>query len=158
MTSDRARISIRLASDPLETEAAYRLLTQPDAGAVVVFAGTVRDHSADIEGVSAIRYEAYEALAIPRLEAIAARIAEGFQEIRSIVLWHRIGEVPLGEASVIVGVSAGHRDAAFAAARYGIDAIKEAVPIWKLELAASGAHWSESTSPLSDPSEVPYNV
>jgi molybdopterin synthase catalytic subunit len=155
---DREDISIRLTSDPLEADGAYRLLSRPDAGAIVVFAGTVRDHSEGIEGVSAIRYEAYEALAVPRLEAIATRMCEGFEQIRALVLWHRIGEVPLGEASVIVGVSAGHREAAFAAARYGIDTIKEAVPIWKLELASSGAYWSESANPLGDPSEVPNRV
>jgi len=151
-------ISIRLTSDPLAVDVAYGLLTRPDAGAIVVFAGTVRDHSEGLEGVAAIRYEAYEALAVARLEEIAARMVAGFAEIRALVLWHRVGEVPLGEASVVVGVSAGHRDAAFAAARYGIDTVKEAVPIWKLELASTGAHWSTSAAPLGDPSEVPGRV
>lgn len=154
MRSHDDQTSIRLTEDPLGVAEAYRLLTRPDAGAVVVFAGTVRDHSDELTDVGAIRYEAYEALALPRLGAIAAEMLGGFDQIRSVVCWHRIGEVPLGDASVIVGASAGHRDQAFAAARYGIDTIKEAVPIWKLELATSGAHWSGSATPLGDPSGV----
>ncbi len=109
-------------------------------GGVVVFTGTARDHSVGRAGVTKLEYEAYEEQVVPRLDQIAAAARSQWTDLGRIVLLHRIGEVPLTEAAVVVAVSAPHRAAAFEAARFGIDTLKETVPIWKRE------DWSEGTS------------
>lgn len=141
---------LELTNSAILFDAAYDFLGREDAGGIVVFSGTVRTYSSDMEHVSAIRYEAYLDLVAERFSEIAATIEEAFEEIRSVVLIHRVGEVPVGEASVLVGCSAGHRDAAFAASRYGIDTIKVAAPIWKQEIGASGTQWSSAATPMQD--------
>jgi molybdopterin synthase catalytic subunit len=141
---------LELTESPIVFDAAYNFLGRQDAGGIVVFSGTVRTYSYEMEHVSAIRYEAYLDLVAERFSEIANTIEETFEEIRSIVLIHRIGEVPVGASSVLVGCSAGHRDAAFAASRYGIDTIKVAVPIWKQEIGTSGAQWSSAATPMQD--------
>ncbi len=106
----------------------------------MVFTGTARDHSVGRDGVTRLEYEAYEEQVVPRLDEIAAAARRHWPDLGRIVLLHRIGEVPLTEAAVVVAVSAPHRAAAFDAARFGIDTLKETVPIWKRE------DWSEGTS------------
>lgn len=106
----------------------------------MVFTGTARDHSVGRDGVTRLEYEAYEEQVVPRLDEIAAAARRRWPDLGRIVLLHRIGEVPLTEAAVVVAVSAPHRAAAFDAARFGIDTLKETVPIWKRE------DWSEGTS------------
>lgn len=118
--------------------------TLTTTGAVVVFSGTVRDHAPGYEAVTAITYEAYESEALKRLAAIATRAREVWIEIDRIALWHRIGRVALGEASVHVVVSAPHRGQAFCAAEFCIDVLKASVPVWKLEHAANGTGWAET--------------
>ncbi|WP_298208522.1 molybdenum cofactor biosynthesis protein MoaE [Ferrimicrobium sp.] len=141
---------LELTEDPLDVASAYDFLNRTDAGGVVLFSGTVRTYSSEMDQVSAIHYEAYLDLVADRLGEIAATIEETFEEIRALVLVHRLGEVPAGAASVLVGCGAGHRDAAFGASRYGIDTIKVAVPIWKQEINQQGAQWSGSATPLQD--------
>jgi molybdopterin synthase catalytic subunit len=141
---------LELTESPILFDTAYDFLSREDAGGIVVFSGTVRTYSSEMENVSAIRYEAYLDLAAERFSEIATTIEQTFEEIRSVVLIHRVGEVPVGAASVLVGCSAGHRDAAFAASRYGIDIIKVAVPIWKQEVGASATQWSSAATPMQD--------
>ncbi len=112
----------------------------PSCGGVVVFTGTARDHSVGRDGVTRLEYEAYEEQVVPKLDEIAVAARNRWADLGRIVLLHRIGEVPLTEAAVVVAVSAPHRVAAFEAARFGIDTLKETVPIWKRE------DWSEGTS------------
>ena len=112
----------------------------PSCGAVVVFTGTARDHSVGRDGVTKLEYEAYEEQVVPRLDEIADAARQRWPELGRMVLLHRIGEVPLTEAAVVVVASAPHRGAAFEAARFGIDTLKATVPIWKRE------DWSEGTS------------
>ncbi len=129
-----------LSDQRLPAALAAEWVVQPTCGGVVVFTGTARDHSVGRDGVTRLEYEAYEEQVVPRLDEIAAAARRHWPDLGRIVLLHRIGEVPLTEAAVVVAVSAPHRGAAFDAARFGIDTLKETVPIWKRE------DWSEGTS------------
>jgi molybdopterin synthase catalytic subunit len=120
----------------------YEWAVRPDCGAVVVFSGTVRDHAEGRSGVVQLTYEAYEEHVVPRLEAIAAEIREQWPMTGRIALVHRIGPLALTESSVVVAVSAPHRGEAFDAARFGIDTLKDTVPIWKQETWAGGVDWA----------------
>jgi molybdopterin synthase catalytic subunit len=123
---------------------------RPSCGAVVLFSGTSRDHSPGRIGVTTLEYEAYEEQVVPRLAAIAEAARARWPELGRLVLLHRVGEVPVGESSVVVVASAPHRDAAFAAARYGIDTLKATVPIWKREVWEGGADWTLDATPVED--------
>lgn len=110
------------------------------AGAYASFEGWVRDVN-DGRPVSALTYEAYQALAEREGETILAEAMQRFAIIEAVAV-HRVGRLQLGELAVWVGVSAGHRDAAFAACRWIIDEVKSRVPIWKHEHYADGdAGW-----------------
>ena len=140
---------LALTPGELPVAAAYDWAVRPDCGAVVLFSGTVRDHAPDRPGVSRLTYEAYESQVEPRLAAVAAEIRRRWPTVGRIVLWHRVGELAVGESSVIVAVSSPHRDEAFVAARFGIDAIKASAPIWKREQWDGGDDWSlAATEPI----------
>lgn len=135
----------------LPLAAAASWVVRPACGAVVSFAGTSRDHSGgDRTGVTVLEYEAYDAQVVPRLAAVAAELRRRWPVVGRVALLHRVGEVRVGEASVVVAVSAPHRGEAFAAARFGIDAVKATVPIWKKEVWSSGAAWALDAHPIAD--------
>lgn len=133
---------IELCSADLPVEAARRWVTRPDCGAVVVFTGVVRDHSDDLDGVTGLTYEAYDEMARARLSEVAEVAAERWPQLGRVALLHRVGEVALGEPTVVVAASAPHREEAFAAARFCIDTLKETVPIWKQEHSEQGSRWA----------------
>jgi molybdopterin synthase catalytic subunit len=133
---------LALTTTPLPVAEIYEWCVQPDCGAVVLFSGTVRDHAEGRAGVVHLTYEAYEEQVAPRLAAIAAEIRRRWPATGRIALVHRIGQLGLGESSVVVAVSAPHRGEAFEAARYGIDTLKATVPIWKQETWADGEDWA----------------
>jgi len=131
---------VRVADAPLEPGDALRFVAHPSAGGMVLFAGTVRDHSAAGE-VSALDYEAWEERAEARLRAIGEEMMVRWPLCR-VALLHRTGRLAIGEVSVLVSCSAPHRAEAFEAARHGIERIKADAPIWKKERLASGeARW-----------------
>lgn len=125
-------------------------VVRPSCGAVVLFSGTSRDHSPGRSGVTTLEYEAYDEQVVARLGAIAAAARQRWPELGRLVLLHRVGEVPVGESSVLVVASAPHREAAFAAARFGIDTLKATVPIWKREVWADGADWALDATPVDE--------
>jgi molybdopterin synthase catalytic subunit len=129
-------------------------VVRPDCGAVVVFSGTARDHSDGRPDVSRLEYEAYEEQVVPRLAAIADAARQRWPELGRIALLHRIGEVPVGESAVVVAVSAPHRDAAFEAAKFGIDTLKATVPIWKREDWRGGSSWGLEPQHLVEVDEL----
>ena len=111
-------------------------------GGTVVFLGTVR-RSAEDGDVEAIEYSAYREMASPELERIVAEALAQWPGAR-IVLQHRLGVVPAGEASLVIATSAPHRGDAYAASRFVIEETKRRAPIWKKERLASGkARWVE---------------
>lgn len=126
-----------LADGPVDVARLGRELASRSAGACVTFEGWVRDRN---EGKAVLRlaYQAYPALALAEGERILVQARERFA-IEHVVCVHRVGELEIGELAVWVGVSAAHRDAAFAACRHVIDEIKARVPIWKNEFYRDGA-------------------
>ena len=124
--------------DPRELEAA---VTHPGAGAICTFTGIVRDTSRG-RTVTHLEYEAFAEMATGQMRKIADEIADRWPETR-VAMAHRTGRLEIGEASVVVSVSAPHRAEAIAACKWGIDRLKESVPIWKKEHAADGTYWIE---------------
>jgi molybdopterin synthase catalytic subunit len=131
---------------------------RPHCGAVVTFTGRTRDNSSssgpggvpDRTGVSVLEYEVYDEQVVPRLEAVVAELRRRWPVVGRVALLHRVGEVRVGQPSVVVAVSAPHRDEAFAAARFGIDTLKATVPIWKREVWSGGAAWGLDAHPIDD--------
>src|SRR5436190_14008626 len=108
-------------------------------GALVTFVGRARNNADDGREVLELEYEAYGPMAERVLEEIAAEAAERWNASVGVV--HRVGLVPIGEAAVLIVCAAAHRDAAYQASRYVIEAIKERLPIWKRERFADGSEW-----------------
>jgi molybdopterin synthase catalytic subunit len=134
------RSLIHVGPGPLDTQRALEFVTDPAAGGTCVFVGTVRDHS-DAGSVSGLEYEAWDELVLKRLDEIASELFERWPACR-VALMHRTGTLAIGEASVVVAVSAPHRAEAFEACRHGIERLKADAPIWKKESLLSGeSHW-----------------
>ena len=126
--------------DPLSVDEALAAVGDPGAGGTCVFVGTVRDHS-DAGDVTGLRYEAWDELAVTRLQELAIELAEKWP-VKKVAILHRTGDLGIGEASVVIACSAPHRADAFEACRHAIERLKEDVPIWKKEELATGeAHW-----------------
>jgi molybdopterin synthase catalytic subunit len=132
----------------------YDWAVHPSCGAVVVFSGTVRDHAEGRTDVTHLTYEAYEDKAVQRMADIVAEARRQWPTIVRIAMLHRVGRLGLGESSVVVAVSSPHRPEAFEAARYCIDALKVAVPIWKQEEWSDGSDWGTGSHDISS---IPTN-
>jgi molybdopterin synthase catalytic subunit len=139
---------VALTDEPLPGDTAAAWATVPGAGAVVTFAGVVRDHAEGRAGVEAMTYEAYEEPALRAMVEIVTELRTRWPDVERVALLHRTGELALSEASVLVVVSSPHRKAAFAAAEYAIDTLKESVPIWKQEHWAGGSDWAVEQHPI----------
>lgn len=146
-----------LGSDPLPVAAAYEWAVLPRCGAVVLFSGTVRDHAEGRHDVQSLVYEAYEEQVVPAFAEIAAEVRRRWPDTGRVALLHRVGELGLGESSVVVVVSAPHRAEAFEAGRYAIDALKQVAPIWKHERWAGGSDWGTGARPVTDARSVGAN-
>jgi molybdopterin synthase catalytic subunit len=130
-----------LTRQPIDTRAIVQRLQRGGDGAVVVFEGVVRDNSAG-RATRYLDYECYEPMAVKVMAAIGHEIAAGLA-ISRIGMVHRLGRLEIGEASVVIVVTAPHRQAAFEAALEGINRLKRQVPIWKKEHFADGEVWVE---------------
>ena len=140
MTPVSDRLLVRITSEPLSADEALAFIADPEAGGTCVFVGTVRDHSNGGE-VTGLRYEAWDELAVTRLEEIAGEMFDTWP-VRKVAILHRTGDLGIGEASVVVACSAPHRGEAFDACRHGIERLKADVPIWKKESLVTGdARW-----------------
>jgi molybdopterin synthase catalytic subunit len=139
---------IALSAEALDPEALVRSVRTDAHGAVVTFLGTTRETSPDDpRPVEALDYEAYDAMALAEMRAIASEVRERFGEL-GIAMVHRTGRVALGEPSVAVVVAAPHRGTAFDACRHAIDALKSRVPVWKREqYRDGGTAWIANTPP-----------
>jgi molybdopterin synthase catalytic subunit len=125
-------LMIKIIHTPIDIDEVLQSVKSRDAGAIDIFIGTTRNHSNGKEVLS-LEYEAYEPMAIKLMDAIVEEARRRWT-ISCISIVHRVGKVGIGEASVIVAVSAAHRREAFEACRYVIDALKRDVPIWKKEV------------------------
>ncbi len=134
---------VAISSDTIDVSALIEYVTEPGAGAVVTFAGVVRDNNLGRQ-VDYLEYEAYSEMAEAKLLQVIGEAREKWPKIRRVAAVHRVGHLRLGETAALIAVGAPHRDdGAFQAARYAIGRIKEIVPIWKKEGWSEGAEWLE---------------
>jgi len=131
--------AFRLSAEPLSLEAVVDEVRSDAAGAIATFVGTTRVRSRD-RTVVHLDYEAYEEMAEQVMAQIAAELT-GRYALCAIAIHHRTGRVEIGEASVVVAVSAPHRQDALAACKDAIDTLKERVPLWKKEVYEGGEEW-----------------
>jgi molybdopterin synthase catalytic subunit/molybdopterin converting factor small subunit len=131
-----------LVDGPVDSGRAVAAVSGPDRGAVVVFLGTVRDHHAG-RPVAKLTYSAYRPMALEGLRRIVTDLEASAPGLRAAIV-HRLGEVPIGEPSVVIAVSSPHRAAAYEASRTALERLKSEIPIWKREHYADGeAAWRE---------------
>ncbi|HEY0388962.1 MAG TPA: molybdenum cofactor biosynthesis protein MoaE [Gaiellales bacterium] len=124
---------------PLDLGTVVDQVRDPAAGAIATFIGTTRDHNRGRDVVH-LEYDAYPEMAEAEMAKIAAQVIER-HDVARVAMAHRTGHVPIGEASVIIAVSAAHRGAAMDACREAIDTLKQTVPVWKKEVFAGGEEW-----------------
>lgn len=139
----------RVTDKPINLQELVDCVTDPEAGAIATFIGTTRNNN---EGrkVTALDYEAYPEMAEKELTRLGEEARRKWQICRMAIV-HRVGPVQITEPSVMIAVSAAHREAAFAACRFAIEEIKKTVPIWKKEVYEGGEIWigTQSGQPLS---------
>ncbi|WDQ19314.1 molybdenum cofactor biosynthesis protein MoaE [Rhodopirellula sp. P2] len=152
-------VNIRLTNEPLEpmvqaTSGEEPWLSHPDAGAILWFHGVTRrktkqgDHETITKELS---YTAHREMAVKQLNELASNAVQEFG-LHRVVIWHRLGTVPIGQASVIVGCSSAHRVASLDAVAAIMDRLKQDVPIWKQEHFESGeCHWIHPSPTTDDP-------
>lgn len=128
-----------VTEDELDRRKVEALVAGPDAGALVTFAGTVRDNARGLD-VTALDYEAYPSAAEKMLARVGAEVADQWPEVR-IAMSHRTGYLLPGVASVVIACASPHRENAYAASAFAISRIKEIVPIWKKEFYEDGSTW-----------------
>lgn len=138
--------------DPRAVEAFVR---RPGAGAVVTFHGVTRDHT-DGRPIEWLEYEAFDEMALPALRVLVDAVAQRWPGATAAVV-HRTGRVVIGQASVVIAVSAPHRAEAFEACRWVIDTLKTSVPIWKKDVWAGGgaSAWVAGTAMGAVPEPPP---
>lgn len=134
-----SRLSCRITQDPIRLDELTAFVADPGAGAMATFVGTTRDTN---EGRRVVRleYECYPGMAEKEMAKIGQEVLERWP-VKKVAMLHRLGRVDIGEASVAIAVSSGHRHAAFEACHYAINQLKETVPIWKKELYEGGEVW-----------------
>jgi len=140
---------VAVTSEPLDSNALAALVDAKGDGAVVTFAGLVRDHNQGRQ-VQFLEYEAYEPLAIRALQRIVDEARDLWPGAR-IAVHHRLGRLEIGEASIVIAAASAHRADAFAACRYTIERVKQIVPIWKREHFNGGDVWLEGAT--ADPDD-----
>ena len=124
---------------PLDVAEVLAALGDPGAGGLTLFVGTVRDHDdhgGESEAVTGLEYSAHPT-ALQRLAEVCDSVAQKY-DVRGVAAVHRVGELAIGDAAVVVATSAEHRGDAFEASRALIDDLKATVPIWKHQLFADG--------------------
>ncbi len=138
---------IEITYEALDSGAISAKVTQPTDGAIVTFIGVTRNHTGD-RNVLYLEYEAYR----PMADNMLAKVAEEMKAkwpVGEVAIFHRLGRLEIGEASLVVAVAASHRKEAFEACQYSIDRIKQIVPIWKKEFFEGGEVWVGSQEDAS---------
>ncbi len=129
----------KITSQKIKIEEAIKKVSGKEAGALVTFIGTVRKASRGRD-IKHLEHEAYNEMALKEIRKIAEVIKERWN-IRKLAIVHRTGKLNLGEASILIAVSAPHRKEAYQASKYAIEKLKESTPIWKKEAWGSGEEW-----------------
>jgi MoaE-MoaD fusion protein len=133
--------AVRIVREPINAQAVLAQLKQPADGAAIIFDGVVRNNTRGRRTLY-LDYEAYEAMALTQMEALAAEARTRFG-VRAVSIIHRLGRLQIGETSVLIVVASAHRGAAFDACRWIIDTLKKTVPIWKKEYFEDGVVWAD---------------
>jgi MoaE-MoaD fusion protein len=143
-----------LTRDRLAVDALLAEVAAPECGGTAVFLGTVRAGPAE-RGVTAIEYSGYEEMVEAEFAQLVADARARWPEAR-IAVRHRLGTIPVGEASIVIAAAAPHRAQAFDACRFVIEAVKQRIPVWKKELRSDGSTvWVDpSGRPTAKPSHV----
>jgi molybdopterin synthase catalytic subunit/molybdopterin converting factor small subunit len=131
--------AFRVTEEPLSLEAVVAEVADERAGGIATFTGTVRRQSRGRE-VTHLEYESYAEMAEDVMAKLAAEL-ESRYDLCAVAVHHRVGRVEIGEASVVIAVSAPHRQDALAACKDAIDTLKETVPLWKKEVYEGGEEW-----------------
>ncbi len=137
---------LHITNDVLDLNDLVQQVTLPTTGAVAVFTGVVRGNTRRGEPHETVRleYEAYAPMAEAKMAQVAGEIRERWPAVEGIAIVQRIGPLDPGTPTVLIACSAAHRDTGcFEAARYGIDRLKEIVPVWKKEIMPDGSNWVE---------------
>jgi molybdopterin synthase catalytic subunit len=128
---------------PIDLNALQKFVTTDYDGSVVFFIGTVRGKTGP-EETTRLEYESYQAMALAKMRQVADEMREKFPDVHGVALHQRLGQMEMREPTIAVVCSASHRGSgAFEAARYGIDRIKQIVPVWKKETRPDGSSWIE---------------
>jgi molybdopterin synthase catalytic subunit len=147
-------MSATVTRDPIDAAALLESVPGASDGAVLLFLGVVRDHNQG-RAVSALEYEAYDAMAAAELERIVAEARERWA-VGDIAAVHRVGALEVGEASVAIAVASPHREEAYAASRYVIEELKRRLPVWKREGYVDGERaWVPGHDPAAVAGEGP---
>src|SRR5579859_4395229 len=137
----------RVAGEPIDLNTLTKAITGPATGAVCLFSGAVRGEtnaSGELIRTARLEYEAYEPMALAKMKQVAAEIRERWPLVQGIAIVQRVGHLEIGEPTVLIACASAHRDqGCFEAARYGIDRLKEIVPVWKKEIRPDGTEWVE---------------
>lgn len=136
---------VKITESQLSIEEATKQVTSPSSGAISTFIGTTRDN---FNGKKVVRleYEAYTGMAEQELRKICKEVREKWSSIEHIAVYHRLGLVPITEASVIIAVSSPHRRESLEAVHFAIDTLKAKVPIWKKEVyEGDEPQWKENS-------------
>jgi len=145
-SSEEHRTLFKIVEDAINLDELVNQISQPATGAVCVFTGLVRGITARDGGheTASLYYEAYIPMAEQKMAQVADEIRNQWPEIQGIAIVQRIGHLDVSTPTVLIACSAAHRDTGvFDAARYGIDRLKEIVPIWKREIGPDGEEWVE---------------
>jgi len=130
---------VAISTEPLDPAPLLERVRSDRDGAVVTFLGVTRDHN-DGRRVLHLEYEAYQPMAEQVMTEIIGEMKARWP-IGEVAVAHRVGRVDIGETSMVLAVSAAHREPAFEAALYFVDRLKEVVPIWKKEYFEGGEVW-----------------
>jgi molybdopterin synthase catalytic subunit len=136
----------RVQSEPLSTDEAIAAVADPAAGAIDVFLGVVRNNNKGRD-VAYLEYDAYPEMAEKLMADLGAEAVEQFG-LSKVALFHRTGRLEIGEASLLIAISAGHRAETFAAGKWLVDEVKKRVPVWKKEVWTDGEEWIEGPESL----------
>ncbi len=136
----RPRIVTGLTEPPLDITDALAGVAGPEVGGTAMFLGTVRDHAPDLDGIVGLDYSAYPEMAERVLADIAQEIADDHPAVTGIALLHAVGELDVGDHTILIVCAAAHRDPAFTACRDALERVKDRVPVWKRERTVDGAH------------------
>ena len=134
-----------LTDQPLDPAPLVAAVRRDESGAIALFYGVVRNENLG-RSVSYLEYDAYPEMAIKKMREVADEVRAQF-DITDVGALHRIGRLEIGETSLLVAVSSGHRKEAFEACHYAVDRIKQIVPIWKKEVWTDGEAWIEGHMP-----------